>query len=190
MHSLALRPTIAPHRPTAAFCLVHGTGVWHDDEQSNSREMAVAAVRRELAALPHGWRALHGVQLGGEHIDHLLTGPAGIVALTTKFHPRARVATDGRRLQVNGVDVDHLQRSRIGVRRIRGLLSGGPHDHTPVHGGVVFVGLAECRITGSVPDTLVTVADRLARAVQQMPHVLSQHEADVLADTLAHCCPG
>jgi len=170
--------------------LARGFGMRHDDQQPDSREKALLAVRRELGALPHGWHALHGVRLGGVHIDHLVMGPAGIVALTTKFHPRARVATDGRHMQVNGVGVDHLKHVRIDAQRLGGLFSAGPMDQIPVAGGLVFVGLAECHLTGIESDTVVTVAGQLERTMQQLPHQISASEVAALAQTvqrLADC---
>jgi hypothetical protein len=182
--SLARRSTTAPHRPTAGFCAVRGTGAVLDDVQPDSREAAIHAVRRELGSLPHGWHALHDVTLGGEHIDHLVTGPAGIVTLTTKFHPRARVTADGRRLQVNGVEVDHARHARIMARRVSGYVSAGPVDQTPVTGGLVFVGLAGCHLTEFTDSTLVTVEGQVTDALRALPARWSTREVEMATAAL------
>ena len=160
---------------------MRGAGSRHDELQPDSRDTALLAVRSELDALPHGWHALHGVRLGGMHIDHIVTGPFGVVAFTTKFHPRARVTTDGRRMQVNGVEVDHLGDTRITARRLRGLFSAEPMGQLSVAGGLVFVGSAECELPDIECDTVVSVAGRLEHTLARLPHQLSAGE--VLATT-------
>ena len=156
----------------------------HDAQQPDSREMACAAIRNELGALPHGWQARHGVRLGGMHIDHLVTGPVGVVAITTKFHPRARVATDGRQMQVNGVSVDHLLQARIVTRRLGQQLSACSMDHAPLTPGLVFAGLSECRIVGRPSAAVVTVAGQLVRTLQQLPPLLGGAETALLAQAV------
>jgi Nuclease-related domain len=147
----------------------------------DSRDEALVAVRRELSALPHGWHVLHDVGVSGEHIDHLVMGPVGIVTLTTKFHPRARVTADGRQLRVNGVEVDHLRHARVTARRVGGEFSAGPMDQTPVTGGVVFVGLAGCHLDETSTETVVTIAGRAINALRALPHRLSTAEVDELS---------
>lgn len=58
-------------------------------------------VERLLDELGHEWDVRHAVTVGAaSEVEHLLVGPAGVIALTTLHHPGERVWIDDDRLRV------------------------------------------------------------------------------------------
>jgi hypothetical protein len=52
-----------------------------------------AQMGKALANLPEGWRVFHDLDLGGENVDHLAVGPAGVFNLEVKNYSGKVIAT-------------------------------------------------------------------------------------------------
>ncbi|MCX5385655.1 nuclease-related domain-containing protein [Streptomyces sp. NBC_00083] len=95
---LALHPDddLAPNRPGEALLTELERYATGHRFRADPRRRALAAQERAGAALDRlddaGWRVLHAVPLpGGATIDHLLVGPAGVLAVSTLDATRRRV---------------------------------------------------------------------------------------------------
>lgn len=92
-----LVPFLAPAAPLVALFLVLRV--------LSSKEMAKAVravgkgyvgevtVGRILEQLPTGWRVFHDLDLGGENVDHLVIGPAGVFNVEVKNYSGKVIAT-------------------------------------------------------------------------------------------------
>lgn len=81
-------------------------------------------VGRKLDKLEkHGWQVLHNVQLpGGGDVDHLAIGPAGVIAVNTKYHRNATIKIRGGELVVNGKPKTYAAASRREATRVAEVL--------------------------------------------------------------------
>jgi hypothetical protein len=82
------------------------------------------AVGRKLGKLDESWRVLHGVNLGDRgDVDHLLIGPAGVLVLNTKRHPRARVKVGRAAVFVRGHQTSYIAQAHRQAQRVQLALS-------------------------------------------------------------------
>jgi hypothetical protein len=85
-----------------------------------------ARVGRKLDRLARGrkWQVLHNVVLpGGGDVDHLLVGPAGVIAVNTKHHPRAEVAVGREAVFVRGKAYGYPGKSQREASRVAAVLA-------------------------------------------------------------------
>jgi len=127
--------------------------------------------------VPHGLRAknIHTThpQCAGDHIDHLLIGPAGVFTLTTASHPRERIEVRGSTLLADGHRTTHVPTAEREARAAATALTratGAPVAVTPV---VIVVGATEIRhFAAEVPPPVVVSVRELAAWARARPAVL------------------
>ena len=93
-----------------------------------------------LGHLGPEWRLLHSVVLtdGSDDSDHLLVGPPGVVALTTRRRPGATVWVGARSVTVDGQHTTILHNARSHAERSAGLLTVASGRKIAVTPGVVL----------------------------------------------------
>lgn len=134
-------------------------------------------VARRLRKLPDGWHVIHAVPVGDRHsdIDHVAIGPAGVFALKTKNHSRAKVWVAERAFLVSGRRTDYLRNARHEAARAARLLSAACGIEVCVE-PVIVVLAAELTIK-SPPDRVHVVARRkIARWLARRPARLTSDE--------------
>ncbi|MGB4137834.1 MAG: nuclease-related domain-containing protein [Microbacterium sp.] len=143
-------------------------------------------VGRVLDSLGPGWHTIHAVPIGrrGSDIDHLAIGPSGVFTINTKHHA-GKVWIASRTLMVNGQRTSHLRNAVHEASRAAKLLgaaAGGPVFVTPI---IAIVGARTLTIREHPDDVVVARAERLVRALQRRPPVLSPEEVAELAGLAA-----
>jgi hypothetical protein len=128
-------------------------------------------VGEELQLLGPNWRVLHAVPGGDERlgIEHLLIGPAGVVALHTRRRPGSRVVVTERSIRVDHHRTHHLHVCRRAGARAGDVLTaacGFPVTVLPV---IVFVDLRSFEVDRQPDDVYVTTRKRLIPWLDWMP---------------------
>ena len=120
-------------------------------------------VARELTKLGPTWRVLHAVEVGnrGSDIDHVLIGPAGVLTLNAKRHPRGKAWVGDHMVLVGGQRTDYLRNSRFEAQRAARLLSAAGGRNVPVVPVIVFVDLDDFKVKQMPTDVHVTTCRRL-----------------------------
>jgi Nuclease-related domain len=82
-------------------------------------------IAERLGSLPSQWRVVSAVPAGeqGGGPDHLVVGPSGAFAITTKHLPDAAVRVRGELFGVNGRYQHFIRHSRFETARVAALLS-------------------------------------------------------------------
>ena len=149
-----------------------------DDAQGPKGEMKVG---KELSKLPTGWRVLHSLQMDetGSDIDHLVIGPPGIVAVSTKHHPKGKVTVYDRTVYVNGHAAhDHVWTSERSAKRVAATLTSACGFKVPTHGAIVFVDVAEFTEKGRPYGVTVTTRPRLVDWLTSLPAHLHERQIE------------
>ncbi len=136
---------------------------------------------KELTKLPAGWRVLHSLQMDDteSEIDHLVIGPPGVVAVSTKHHPRGKVTVYDRTLYVDGRAVnDHVWKSERGAKRAATTLSSACGFNVPAQGAIVFVGVAEFTEKGRPHGVTVTTRQRVVDWMTSLPAHLHERQIE------------
>ena len=137
-------------------------------------------VAKELAELGPRWRVLHAVPVGenGSDIDHVVIGPAGVITLNAKRHPRGRAWIGERAIIVNGQRTDYLRNSRFEAKRASRLLSAACGRAVDVTAAIVFVDLENYTVKQMPADVQVTTRLRLVKWLRSLPVVLDDTEVE------------
>lgn len=82
-------------------------------------------IAERLTTLPPGWHVVSAVPIGdrGPALDHLVVGPGGVFAVTTKHLPDAKVRVRGELFGVNGRTQHFVRHSRFDAATVAALLS-------------------------------------------------------------------
>lgn len=124
------------------------------------------------------WRVLHSVPVGtgAGDIDHVVIGPAGVVAINTKHHPRGRVIIDGDLITVNGRRTEYVARARREADRVNRLLASalidaGHHElaELAVARSMLTVVGARLQVRSWPSGVTVTTPATLVVALRAMP---------------------
>ncbi|MFC5382709.1 NERD domain-containing protein [Aquipuribacter nitratireducens] len=146
-----------------------------------------------LATLGTGWHVWHGVPLeGGSLVDHLVVGPAGVVAVTTRCHPGTRAWLDADRLRVGGQPKTYVRDARRradAVERVVeqavagavGDASAGTARRPPVQAVLVLAGSRGVEVRHPAPGTVVLAEPDLLPWLQERPAVLAASAVSRLA---------
>jgi hypothetical protein len=123
------------------------------------------AVGRMLEALPAEWTVFHALPVGTKEadIDHLVVGPGGVFAISTKHHRGKPIWVANRTLMVSGQRQPHIRNAEHEAARVTKLLHarlGLPGRVRPV----VAIHGASSLVVQERPD-LVAVLD--ARSLQR-----------------------
>jgi hypothetical protein len=90
-------PLLAPAAPILAFFLVArmlgSKEVSRTVRALGKGYLGELTVAKHLEQLPTGWRVFHDLDLGGENVDHLVIGPAGIFNVEVKNYSGRVIAT-------------------------------------------------------------------------------------------------
>lgn len=138
-------------------------------------------VGKELSKLPPTWRVLHSLQMDetDSDIDHLVIGPPGVVAVSTKHHPKGRVTVYDRTLYVNGRAVhDHVWKSERSAKRAASTLSEVCGFKVPALGAIVFVDVAEFTEKGRPYGVTVTTRPKLVDWLTALPAHLHERQVE------------
>lgn len=136
-----------------------------------------------LGHLGPEWRLLHSVVLpdGSGDSDHLLVGPPGVVALTTRRRVGATAWIGARSVTIDGQHTTMLHNARSHADRSAGLLavaSGRKVAVTPV---VVLAGLEGFNVQHMPADVHVTTDRRLRGWLASLPVRLEADEVEAVA---------
>lgn len=144
-------------------------------------EARVGKLLDEMAE--YGWRTLHSIPIGPQSdIDHLSIGPGGIIAFSTKHHPRAKLSVSAKGIFVNGAYTNYVQQAKDHARLAYGRLSARTTGVPFVTPWVVLVngGLLQPELKGRFrPDGIsVTTNWNLKINMRRMDDVLSAERID------------
>lgn len=117
---------------------------------------------RQLRRLPSSWRVLHSISVARDQlpISHLVIGPPGVFALTSKYHPGDTVLFDGESLTVDAQTVrvgPSAREQREQLERIVAQVIGQP---VPIF-AVLVVRCDELFVSGPAAEIEVLTDDRL-----------------------------
>lgn len=138
-------------------------------------------VGKELSKLPDTWRVLHSMQMDetGSDIDHLVIGPPGVVAVSTKHHPKGRITVYDRNLYVNGRAAhDHVWKSERSTKNAAATLTEACGFKVPAHGAIVFVDVAEFTEKGRPHGITVTTRQKLVDWLTALPAHLHERQIE------------
>ncbi len=129
------------------------------------------------------WRLLHSVipTDGSDDSDHLLVGPPGVVALTTRRRPGATVWVGARSVTVDGLHTTILHNARSHAERSAGLLTVASGRTIAVTPGVVFADLAGFNLQHMPADVHVTTDRRLRGWLGSLDVRLEADEIEAIA---------
>jgi len=180
------RAAQAGPRSRTVRVLARAAGVRTRDRSWRIGAKGEAAVGRRLDRLERsGWRVLHNVVLGGRgDVDHLLIGPAGVVVVNTKHHPRAQVKVGRDVVFVRGEPRHYPRSSHREADRVAAALREATGRAVNVAPMLVFHGHAG-RIRGwwwRRPLGVQVVPSRWVRSWLRLPgrRVLSAAEVEDL----------
>ena len=145
-------------------------------------EKGAEKVARELSWLDSEWHVLHAVEIadGRTNIDHVLIGPAGVIAVNTKRHPRAKASIGEWRVTVNGQPTDHLRNARHEARRASRLLSTACGHPVPVQAAIVFVDLDDFTVDQMPKDVYITTRRSLLVWLKSLPETTDAQTVELI----------
>lgn len=136
-----------------------------------------------LGLLGSEWRLLHSVMLpdGSGDSDHLVVGPPGVVALTTRRRPGATAWIGARSVTVDGHHTTILHNARSHAERSAGLLAMASGRTIGVTPAVVLAGLDGFNVQHMPADVHVTTDRRLRGWLSSLPVRLEADEVEAIA---------
>jgi hypothetical protein len=139
-------------------------------------------VARELSWLDTDWHVLHTVEFGDGRtaIDHVLIGPAGVITVNTKRHPKATASIGEWRVSVNGQPTDYLRSARNEARRASRLLSTACGHPVPVQAAIVFVDLDEFTVERMPKDVYITTRRHLLVWLKSLPETTDAQTVELI----------
>jgi hypothetical protein len=135
-----------------------------------STALGQVAVSRELADLGPGWTVINAVAPG---VDHLVIGPAGIFAITTKRLDGMRVTVDGMSLSVGGRPTDFQRAARTNAKLAAQMLSRSLLMIVHVRPILVVVDAQSLGRGGNSPAVSVLTPYEAVHSLRDLPKVLS-----------------
>jgi hypothetical protein len=113
-------------------------------------------------------------------IDHVLIGPAGVITLNTKRHPKGTAWIDECRAMVNGRPTDYLRSSRHEARRSERLLSAACKQPVQVRAAIAFVDLDDVEVRQMPKDVYVTTRRRLLVWLKSLPETTDAETVELI----------
>jgi hypothetical protein len=137
-----------------------------------------------LAHLPAAWTVLHSLPVqGGEGaIDHVVVGPAGVLPVTTVFHPGRRITVTGRTAVLAGQRLPTVLGAEADGDRLGRLLAAHGLAAVPVHPVVAVAGSTRLAVKERPRGVVVLPADALRHRLPEKPAVL---DVDTVAAVVA-----
>jgi hypothetical protein len=167
--------SVSPLWQLAAWFL----GTRRDDRSWRLREHGELTVAAQLERLGDGWRILHSIEITPTtDIDHLVIGPGGVFALSSRCHPKSQATVNERTVKINGQPTKYLGKSREAALRAAHSLSVACRRHVDVHAAIVFVDLNRL-VIDEMPDGVhVTTYRRLADWLRSHAAALTPAQVD------------
>jgi hypothetical protein len=142
-------------------------------------------VGRELAKLARKdprWRVLHSIPLGdrGSDLDHLVIGPPGVFALTTKSHLGAKLWVGGDGFLVNGQRQPYVRNSRFEAERATELLTTVSDVPVWVTGVIVVVNQLSLKVRQQPDDVRVLALVQLRKWLGWLPETFTPGQVDAV----------
>ncbi|HET6825691.1 MAG TPA: nuclease-related domain-containing protein [Amnibacterium sp.] len=133
-----------------------------------------------LATLPGGWTVLHSLPVadGDAVIDHVVIGPAGVLPVTTVFHPGKRMTVTGRTVLLAGERHPAVVGAEADGDRLGRLLAAHGLAAVPVHPVVAVAGGTRLRVTERPRGVAVLPADVLRARLAAKPATLDAATVD------------
>lgn len=139
-------------------------------------------VTAEVAALLDADPLWHVLEVDGTEIDHLLIGPGGVFALSTKVHPGATVDVTCQSVVVDGTHHPWVHVGLQAGRRAERALSQACHQAVTV---TTLLVVEADRLTTTLPPPVGVVAldhQHLCRWLLTQPEILTPGTIAMLAD--------
>jgi hypothetical protein len=173
-----------PRSPLARFFGVSPLGAASVSRYLQARgEIAVAAL---LAELPAGWVVFHALPAGKRvsDIDHIVVGPGGVVAITTKHHPGQYIWVGGTTFMVSGHTEAHLHSALAAAERVTTLIRSRIPLLEPARSVIALVDPKQITIRDEPEHVAVLEARGLCRWLLDLPESLSDADAQQVAALL------
>ena len=155
-----------------------------DTEERTWRVCAKGAqkVDRELSWLGPEWHVLHDVEVKGRgsDIDHVLIGPAGVITLNTKRHPKGKAWVGEWRITVNRQPTDYLRSARSEALHAARVLSAACGHPVPVRAAIVFVDLDDFTVKQMPNDVYITTRRRLLVWLKSLPETTDAETVELI----------
>lgn len=150
-------------------------------EGAGARSGGSAGVAAWLDRLPDGWYVLHDVPAGerGARIDHLVVGPAGAYAISTK-ELAGRVLVGARTFLLEGRRTDFLLRAEHDARRAARCLGEALGEPVEVH-ACLAVTADHLRIKPAPEEVVVDTPRKLERRILTRPAALTDEQVARIA---------
>src|SRR3954453_4734508 len=117
-------------------------------------------VERHLAWLGEDWHVLHVIERGID-LDYILIGPAGVITVSIKCLPNAKVRVTDSRVLVDGQPTDHLRNARRESQRVGQMLSEASGTPVRVQAVIVLEIFDDLIVDESPSDVHVTTCRHL-----------------------------
>jgi hypothetical protein len=154
-------------------------GLRNDERSWRQREHGELTVAMQLSKLPKGWFVLHSVEINATtDIDHLVVGPGGVFALSSRCHPKSQASVNDRAVRIDGQPTKYLGKSREAALRASHMLSVVCRRHVPVQAAIVFVDLNRLVIEAMPDGVHVTTYRRLVDWLQSQPAVMTSADVE------------
>ncbi|WP_336921376.1 NERD domain-containing protein [Aquipuribacter sp. SD81] len=138
-----------------------------------------------LAGLGPTWQVLHAAPLGGGAVvDHVLVGPGGVLAVTTRSHAVPTAWLDGDRLRVGGQPKTYVRDSRRRAAAVAAVVSGTLAASVPVQPVLVLVGPRAVDVRRPAAGVAVLPGGGLLEWLRARPAVLASTDVARLAGVL------
>jgi Nuclease-related domain len=133
-------------------------------------------IGRRLEELPAGWHVLNSVPVGdrGTELDHVVIGPAGVVTVQVKNHPRANVWVCGTIFKVDGYNQHYVRNCRFEAQRASRLLSAVAAKEVPVRGAIAVVGADGFVVKDPPRDIAVVTRKTITAYLHSLPTALDR----------------
>src|SRR4051812_3280898 len=168
----ALDPAVAAGR--------HGKPI----DRARPSKVAVKAkkkVERQLAWLGEEWHVLHVVERGID-LDYILIGPAGVITLTIKCLPNAKVRVTDSRVLVDGQPTDVRRNARRVSQRVQHMLSDACGVPVDVEAVIVFEIFDDLILDESPSHVHVTTCRRLLPWLKALPETVDSSTVELMND--------
>jgi hypothetical protein len=192
-YCLRVQSTVKPRGPVARFL---GFNPLHPDARGPYRgavgESEVAGI---LAALGPEWEVLHvepdepqpGTLVPEPDIDHLVIGPPGIFAITSRNHTGHTVIATGDSIILDTRKTKYMAKSLYEASRASEFLqraAGAPVTVTPL---IVVVGVPKIARRIKPPIVRVVPSVKLAQLLAKEPRVMSDETVDHFSNAAGLC---
>lgn len=140
-------------------------------------------VGEALDRLGEQWTVLHAVPIDGRrtHIDHLVIGPAGVFALSTRNHSDESVWIAHDTFGTVVGRPNHIRNSEFEIGRVERTLSAAVGSAVHAAGIIVIVDPKSIMLTGKSRDVAVVTSHELVEWLESRPGSLDAAQVDEIS---------